>query len=157
MTHRADQIIEAAAEAIDSWTPSIVRVFTHRRESLAEDHDELPAISVDFGEDEPFDAADVSDGGAFLMDGTFQSLLTLNITGAALARDEPELRRELLKLRTYVHIGIRRHPTLSLPFVIDTHYGGANTPIVDTSGDIIVGELTAPWGVRYEMNPDSPE
>ena len=153
MTHRADQIIEAVAEAIRSVAPSTVNVYTHRRESLSEDENELPSISVDFGEDEPFAGPDA----AFLTDGTIQSLLTVNVTGAATALDEVELRRTLLDLRSTAHIGVRRNAALGLPFVIDTHYGGANAPVVDVSGGWPVGELTAPWGVRYEMNPDSPE
>lgn len=152
MTHRADQIIEAVTKAIESFVPSTIKVYAHRRLSLAEDQDELPAISVDFGEDQP-----TGDDGSSLMDGTIASLLTLNITGIATSFDEPQLRRQLLQIRAYVHGGIKQNHNVGLPFVIDTHYGGANPPEFDVSSDMLVGELTSAWGVRYEMNLNNPE
>jgi len=147
--HPANEIIEAVAEAIRAVAPSGVSVHVHRRDSLSEL--ELEAISVDFGDDEP-----LSDGeGAILLDGTIESVLTVNVTGAAKATDEKELRVKLLGLRTIAHIAIRRQRYL-LPFVTSTHYGGANPPDVNTEGDILFGELTSPWGVRYEMPGDGP-
>lgn len=152
MTHRADQILEAVADAIRSVVDSTVNVYVHRRDSLSDGESELPAISVDYGTDDA-----IGDGeDAFLLDGTIESLLTVNLTAAAVATDSPELRRKLLELRTLGHRGIRRQVQL-LPFVKGTHYGGANEPDVNTEGEQIVGELTSPWFVRYEMDPDNPE
>lgn len=152
MTHRADQIVDAIVDAIATWSPSTVKVYAHRRLSLSDDQDELPAISVDFGEDTP-----VGEEGSYLTDGTIQSLLTVNVTALATAVDEASLRRELLRLRAHVHVAINKVRGLGLPFVIDTHYGGANPPEVDVSGDAPIGELTTPWGVRYEMTLNTPE
>lgn len=152
MTHRVEQIIDAMTEVINSVTPSTVKVYAHRRLSLSEDQDELPAISVDFGEDQPADG-----DGSHDLGGTIQSLLTINVTGLVAATDEPTLRRKLLDLRTDVHIAINKNTGLGLPFVLDTHYGGANPPASDVSSEVIIGELTSVWGVRYEMNHDNPQ
>lgn len=153
MSHRADRIVDAIVSAIQGACPSSIRVYAHRRLTLSEDESQLPAISVDFGEDVPVN----DDQGAYLMDGSLQSLLTVNITGIAVSVDEASIRRSLLDMRSLVHIGIKGNSNLGLPFVIDTHYGGANPPEVDISSDKLVGELTSAWGVRYEMNLLSPE
>ena len=152
MTHRACQIIDAVADAIKSTVPSNINVYAHRRESLAEDQDELPAISVDFGEDEP-----IGDDGSDKLDGTITSLLTVNVSGLASDIEESLLRRSLLQLRTHAHVAIKRNKDLGLPFVLDTHYGGANPPDVNVEGDTLIGELTSVWGVRYELRLDTPE
>lgn len=151
MSHRADQIVEAVVAAIATSGPSTRKVFAHRRLSLSEEHDELPAHSVDFGEDTPIDA------GASFTDGTIASLLTVNVTHVAVAAEEHILRRLLLDMRAEVHIAIKAVRDLGLDFVIDTHYGGANPPEVDVTGTMLVGELTSVWGVRYEMPLHSPE
>ena len=151
MSHRAAQIIDAVAAAITATAPSGHKVFTHRRESLSEEQDELPAHSVDFGEDQPVEA------GSTHLDGTIGSLLTVNVTSVTTAVEEHLLRALLLEMRAEVHVAIKRTQDLELPFVIDTHYGGANPPEVDVSGDTLVGELTSVWGVRYEMPLHSPE
>lgn len=152
MSHRADQVVDAAVDAIASFVPSTVSVYAHRRLSLAEDQDELPGITVDYGEDVP-----VASDGSDLLDGSIESLLTLNVTGIAIEFDEKNLRRKLLDLRSYVHQAIQANQGLQLPFVIDVHYGGALPPDISIEGDQLSGELTSQWGVRYEMKPNTPE
>lgn len=152
MMHKADQIVDAVVSAIKANASSEVKVYAHRRLSLAEDQDELPGISVDFGEDTP-----VGEPGAYELDGTIHSLLTVNITSICIAETEEALRRQLLQLRALVHESLGLSPRLGLPFVIDLHYGGANPPDIDVSGETLAGELTAPWGVRYEMSRQSAE
>ncbi len=152
MTHRADQIIDAVVDAIKSFVPSNIKVYPHRRMSLIDDQDELPAISVDYGEDEP-----IGDDGSEFLDGNIASLLTVNVTGLASEIEESLLRRSLLELRAHVHVAVKRNKDLGLPFVLDTHYGGANQPDVNVDGDTLIGELTSVWGVRYERNLNTPE
>ena len=151
MTHRADQIIDAIASYVKAYSPSTVEVHTHRRLSLSCD-EELPAISIDFGEDTPF-AGD----GSSMLDGTIESLLTVNVTAVASDVEERALRKKLLEMRTHVHRAIKTVRKLELEFVTGTLYGGALAPEVDVSGDAIIGELTSQWGVIYEMDEDNPE
>ena len=88
MSHKAQQIIEAIAGQLEAFISEPVNIYQHRANSLADDFDELPAISVDFGEDAPFDA----DGAAgFDM---IQSVLTVNATAIVTgdgARGSPKL------------------------------------------------------------------
>ena len=116
MTHRADQIIDAVTDAINSFTPSTVKGYAHRRLSLSEDQDELPAITVDFGEDTP-----TGDDGSAGLEGMIESLLTVNVTGLAVAPDEPTLRRTLLELRAQAHVAIKKTADQGMDFGIDTH------------------------------------
>lgn len=151
MTHRAEQIIDAAAAAIlEQVQAAGTKVYTHRRLSLAEDQDDLPAIVVDFGPDEP-DSEFGADNLAFI-----DSLLTLEITGATTAAEEPELKAALLELRRQVHIALMADPQLGLAFVIDTRYGPTEAPDIDTSGELLAGALTSAWQVHYRMNITDP-
>jgi len=152
MTHRAEQIIVAARGEIEAFAPSSIAVFAHRRLSVGIDNDELPAISVDFGEDVP-----VGDQGAYDLDGELQSLLTLNVTAVVTDVEEGALRSRLLELRAEIHRALRRNRGLSLPFVMDVLYGGSLAPDIDVSGETLIGELTSQWGVRYSMHNDTPE
>ena len=150
--HRADQIVDAVVTAIRAWGPGSVRVFAHRRLSLNQDEAELPAISVDYGEDVPADDLD-----AFDMSGNIGSLLTVNVTGLVMNHDEKEVRRLLLELRALVHAAINRTNNLELAFVSGIFYGGALPPEVDVANDQVIGELTSQWGIRYRMTINSAE
>lgn len=143
MTHRADQVIDAAAALIDTQA-SGVTVYTHNRFSLF--GAELPAISVDYGEDTPIEQ----------VTGFIDSLLSLQITGVAVSPDEADVREELLRLRRDAHIALMADETLGLAFVVTTTYGGANAPEIDTSGEVVVGALTSIWQVYYRMNLTDP-
>lgn len=147
MAHRADQIIDAIVSAIESQVgPTGVHVYSHRRLTLAEDQDELPAISVDFGEDTP-----ATENVSYI-----DSLLSCQITGIVSAHEEQDLRSELLDLRRQVHIALMADPTLGLSFVVTAHYGGADEPVVDASGETIIGAYTSTWTVYYRMNYTDP-
>lgn len=149
MTHRADQIISAIVSAIDArMKPKGVHVFEHRRDSLDEDQDELPAYSVDFGEDNP---ADVDETGGY-----FDSLLTVPVTGVVALPIEEEAKAEALDLRRQAAIAICADRTLGLSFVINTMYGGADAPVVDASSGLYVVEYTSIWTVYYRMNISDP-
>lgn len=152
MTHRAAQIIDAVTQAVSVHVPSGVRAYSHRRLTLSGDYDELPAITVDFGEDQPVDGPGSSE-----LEGLIVSLLTVNVTAIVADPDEHQLRRRLLELRADVHRALMSNLDLGLAFVLDTHYGGASPPEFDVAGDQLVGELTSQWGVRYEMQLDNPE
>lgn len=148
MAHRADQVVDAIVTAIDTAVkPKGVHVFAHRRLTLLADQDELPVISVDFGEDNP--AQELT--GAY-----FDSLLSCQITAVAVAREEADLKTELLDLRRRIHVALMADRTLGLSFVVNTHYGGTEAPQIDASVDPIVGELVSVWNVYYRMNIADP-
>lgn len=147
MTHRADQIIDAVAALIETQVqPSGVKVYTHRRFSLAADQDELPAISVDYGEDTAVTHI------AHAID----SLLNLEITGVVAASEEADVRAELLRLRREVHKAVMADETQGLAFVVTTTYAGAATPELNVDGGNVVGELTSSWAIYYRMDPSDP-
>lgn len=146
--HRADQVLNAIVTAITAAVqPTGVKVFAHRRLTLLADQDELPAISVDFGEDNPAQE---------LTGGYFDSLLSCQITAVAVAREEADLKTELLDLRRRIHVALMADRTLGLSFVVNTHYGGTEAPQIDASVDPIVGELVSVWNVYYRMNIADP-
>lgn len=127
--------------------PLGVKVYAHRRLSLAADQDELPAISVDFGEDNPQQE---------LSGAIFDSLLSCQITAIVARPEEPDVKTELLDLRRRIHIALMADRTLGLSFVINTHYGGTEAPELDVSGDAVVGWLTSVWNAYYRMNIADP-
>lgn len=148
MTHRAEQVLVAVAAAIETAVqPSGVHVFTHRRFSLAANQDELPAISVDYGEDQPF-----TDRNNVYID----SRLVVQITGVAQSHDEADLRQLLLELRASAHAAIAADFTFGLDFVITAAYGGAAEPEIDVDGEYVIGALTSTWVVHYRMNYSDP-
>lgn len=143
MTHRADQIIEAVAEIVRAQIgPAGANVFTHHRESLAGEQGQIPAISVDFGPDDP-----EPENTQYI-----DSTLTVMVTAIAQASDVASVRRVLLGLRRKTHVALMADPKLGLEFVIVTNYGPVSAPNVDTSGAVAVGSLAAAWLVTYRMN-----
>lgn len=148
MTHRADQIIAAVAAAVQTQAGgSGVKVYTHRASSLAADQDELPAYSVDYGEDRP---------GEILIAQVIRSQLEVLITAVVAGAVEEEVRTELLRLRREAHRAILSDATQGLAFVLDTQYGGAAPPEFQDDGDKYVGALTSAWLVHYEMQYTDP-
>lgn len=151
MTHKAAAIITATADALRAFVTEPVNVFEHRALSLAEDHDELPAISVDFGEDAPFNA-DGAAGFDFI-----QSVLTVNLTIIVAGTDEHDVRADLLSFRSEVHRAMTAQPRLGLAGVLSVNYGGAEAPEVLFEGDVCLGALVCVWGILYETAAQNPE
>jgi hypothetical protein len=148
MTHRANQIVDAMVSIIDTAaSPLGIHVYPHRRFSLAGDQDELPAISVDFGEDSPQHE---------LTGGYFDSLLTCMVTAVAEAPEEQDLKLELLDLRRKAHVALMADRKLGLEFVVNTLYAGAEAPQIEAAGETIQGALTSVWQVYYRMNISDP-
>lgn len=147
--HRASQIVDRIAEVIGARVgPSGVNVFTHRRLSLSAEQGELPAHSVDFGPDEP-----EVENTTYI-----DSTLTVPVTFIATVAVEDELRRRMLEQRREVHIALMADPTLGLPFVITTRYGGAEAPefSANDEGELLAASLTSIWLVTYRMNLTDP-
>jgi len=148
VTHRAAAIIDAAAALIRARVePLGIHVYTHRRHSLNPGQDEMPAISVDMGEDIPGPESTSS----------FDSLLNLEITGVAALPTEPEVTAEIIRLREEAHIALRADVTLGLPYVVNTLYGGAARPTeTESEGELVVRALTSVWIVYYQMSKTDP-
>lgn len=148
MTHRANQIVEAVASALESRVgPKGHKVFTHRKLSLASEEDQLPAHSVDFGADEP-EAENTS---------YLDSTLTVKTTAVISAATEQDLRLALLAARREQHRAVMADPKQGLAFVITTMYGGAEEPeITEGNYEALVGTLASSWRITYRMNLTDP-
>jgi len=134
LAHRAQIILEAIAG--------------HRRFSLDPEQDELPAITIDFGEDRRADSSVLS---------SITSQLSVECTAVVMASLEADLRTRLLELRAEIHRAVMANHRLGLPDVVSTtFYGGAGAPAIDADGEQFVGELTSTWLVLYEMSLSDP-
>lgn len=148
MTHRAQQIVDAVAAALAA-SSSVGAVFTHRSYSLSEEDQELPATTVNVGEDQPLSELGASNV-AFL-----DSLLTLEVAHLARADSVEQLLTDLIAMRTAGHVALMADRSQGLNFVIDTRYGGAGAPDVDISTGP-AGQLVTRWQVHYRMNLTDP-
>ena len=145
--HRAQQIFDAAYELVSARvTASGVKVFKHHRQFLDEEQDELPAISVDYGTDDPADGTL----------GDYHSVITLETVAQASAPTAEELHEKLLELRAEIHIALRESPTLGLSFVMNTNYGPVDKPELNTRGELFSGALTSRWLIHYWMDLSDP-
>src|ERR1700741_718450 len=98
MTHRAEQVLDAVAELVrarvNASGNSAVKVLTHRRFTLDPEQDELPAISIDYGEDRPSESESL---------GSIYSTLSVECTAFVSSPLEAEIRKKLLELRAEIH------------------------------------------------------
>ena len=62
----------------------------------------------------------------------------------------------LMDRRRSVHVALMADRSLALPWVIDTRYGGAQRPLIDTGAEYIFGRLTCLWLVHYRANLADP-
>ena len=148
MAHRAAQVIDAIAALVLARVGPSVKVFTHRRFTLDPEQDELPAITVDYGEDRKADSSTL---------GSITSLLSVECTAVVVAPLEADLRATLLELRAQIHRAVMANHRLGLPDIVSTtFYGGASAPGIDAEGEQLVGELTSTWLVLYDMSLSDP-
>lgn len=147
--HRAEQIIEAIASALRvRATPKGVQVYTHRRESLAAEEDQIPAISVDFGEDDPADSGFLSG---------IDSALAVVIGIVAKTALPEDVRALLLDWREVSDdvLGLARESPdgqkLGLSFVNAIRYGGASDPDINPEGEQHSGALECRWFTDYRL------
>lgn len=125
-----------------------MKVYTHRRLTLDPDQDELPAITVDYGEDRRADSQTL---------GMIDSLLAVEITAVRAASDEAVLRSGLLDLRTEIHRAVMANPRFGIPdVVVSTYYNGATAPEFNVEGEQLIGALTSTWLVHYRMELSDP-
>ena len=147
MAHRAAQVIDAIAALLAANTSLQAQVFKNRTLVLSEDEGELPAVTVNFGADEPDSVEELNRIG---------SALEVVLTAACVGDSEAEVLAALLELRRQSHIALMADTSLGLSFVWHTVYGGASIPQLQ-QGERMCGALTTRWTVRYAMNITDPQ
>jgi hypothetical protein len=146
MTHRAQQVVDAmraniTANAVVNWT-----VYRQRIDGLDVSELELPAVSVTFAADLPFNALGPTNLN-FL-----DSLQSVDVILVAEGASEDDVVVALMEMRKQSHIAVSVDRTQGLAFVIDTRYGGADAPLLNASADRFAGSLKTLWHVYYRMN-----
>ncbi len=150
MSHRAIEIVDAAAAALAASATLRAVVFTHRQLTMSADEQEVPAVSVRMGSDTP-----ISDAG--VENFTYiDSLLEISVEAYARDVDEVALLTQLVELRRQIHITLQADITLGLPYVSDVRYGGALEPALSADAEFMAGSLSSRWLVRYRMNQADP-
>jgi len=150
--HRAEQIVVAVVAALDAAVGIAATNYLHRELSLSDEDQELPALCVRNGQDQP-----LSDLGAVNF-AFIDSLLEVRVAAYAKGATEIDVATELARMRAVTHralLGTDR--TLGLSFVIDTRYGGADRPEFDSNVSRIGGMQESVFFVHYRMNIADPE
>lgn len=152
MTHKAEQVIDAIVEVLQE-SAIVPNVFAHRSLSLAEDQGELPAITVNFGDDTVVDefGNDTDEG-----DAEIDSMLAVGIVIWLTGPTEPEVKRALMHAREQCHVALLTNPTLGHDFIVVIRYAGASAPVLDSSSETIGGQLSTAFNVHYRMNAANP-
>jgi hypothetical protein len=145
MSHRVQQILNAAAAALSANASLGAIVEVNRVRSLSEEQAELPVVTVNYGADAP-DDGDLD---------SFRSTIEVHLTAVCTGESETEVLSRLLDIRTQCHIALMADMSLGLSFVWHTAYGGADAPFLQQA-ERMLGSLTARWGVRYIMNISDP-
>lgn len=151
--HRAEQIVDAIVALLATDSTIGGPVYKHRALSLSAEDQELPAVSVAIGQDQPLAEYGVTNV-AFV-----DSLLELVVTVACEADTESAAITELFRLRSEVHrtmMAGQRDFSLTT-IVIDTRYGGAAAPVINTEGGRLAASLDTRWLVHYRTNISDPE
>jgi hypothetical protein len=150
--HRAEQIVQAAATAIAAQSGIAANVRTHDSMTANAEDQELPAVSVNQGDDSPTD--DDGFGNLAFIDSLSQLKLVLKAQGST----QQEIAAELARLRAVTHRAMLAAPrTLGLDFVMGIQYGGASEPEYTTEGSPLAGRMECAFAVLYRMNLTDPE
>jgi hypothetical protein len=145
--HKVQQILEAAAAVCIANTNLVALVEVNRIRSLAEEEQELPALTINYGPDAPDESE------------TFESLgsaIEIVTTAYCAGDTEQEVLASLLQMRSQVHVSLMADMSLGLPFLWEIRYGGADAPLV-VQGERTLGSLTCRWNARYQMDNDDPQ
>ena len=151
--HRAEQILQAAASTIADETDLAAAVYPHRTLSLSANDQELPAICVNDGPDQPLAESGYSN--LAFIDSNFQ----LDISIYAQGETQQQVADELYRLRSVVHRAMLASPRdLGLPsFVMGIAYGGADKPDYATDAAPLAGTMDCSFTIMYRMDITSPE
>lgn len=152
-SHRAEQVLQAAKSAIESQSDVGAAVFDHRTLSLSADDQELPAICVNEGPDQP--SSDTGYDNIAFVDSNFRLDISLYAQGST----QKEVATELVRLRSVVHRALMAAPReLGLTdIVMGIAYGGADKPSYTTEGSPLAGQMDCSFTVLYRMNLTDPD
>lgn len=153
MTHRAEQVLQAAKSAIEAQSDVGAAVFDHRTLSLSADDQELPAICVNEGPDSPF--SDTGYSNFAFVDSSYRLDILLYAQGST----QKEVATELMRLRSVVHRAMLADPRdFGLPLIVmGVAYGGADQPTYSQEGSPLAGSLQCFFSVSYRMNLTDPD
>lgn len=150
--HREEQVLQAAKALIEAEDGIAAAVYSHRTLPLNAEDQELPAIVVNKGSDEPGSEFGYSDM-AFV-----DSVAELQITLYAQGDSQEQVDSELDRLRVAVHAALLQAPrTLGLSFVMGIRYGGAQAPEYSDEGSPLAGRRVCAFSIHYRMNLTDPE
>ncbi len=150
--HRVEQVLQAAATAVEVQSGLAAAVHTHRTLPLSAEDQELPAVCVNQGDDAPLDDAGYSN--LSFADSRSELKMVLYAQGSS----QQEAYTDLVRLRTAVHKAMLAAPrTLGLDFVMGIAYGGASEPEYSTEGSPLAGRMECAFAVQYRMNLTDPE
>ena len=154
MSHRAEQVVDAAQSRLQAHALLAgVNVLQHRVLSLSSLDQELPAVSITLGDDEPLDE-DGSSNLAFF--DSQQTLIFRIVVKGEPQDDEQHVISALQNLRRSIHVALMVDDSLALAFVIGTRYGGADAPQLEVQDEHLTGILDCRWLVHYRMNIADP-
>ena len=147
MTHPEDQIMDQVLSLLTGLATTGSNATRGR--IRPENPNELPAIGVYLGPDEPVEP----EGGT-----SFQKLdsdLTVKVI-AIVTGKEDQLDKKLSQIRREVTVALMADETLGLPFVIVTEEGRAEEPVVDGEGRTFVAYREMSWTVTYRRDRRNP-
>ena len=140
-------ILQAHAQLADA------NVLQHRVLSLSDEAQELPAISITFGDDATIDEDGASN---FAFIDSLQTLVFRIVVEAAAGDEEEHAISALQDLRRGIHMALMADRSQGLAWVIDTRYGGADPPVISRESERLCGSLDCRLTVHYRMNIADP-
>lgn len=152
-THRAEQILQAAKDAIEAQPDVGAGVFAHRTLTVAALDQELPAVCVNMGPDSATDETGYSN--LNFVDSSLRVDVSLYAQGVT----QQEVATELLRLRSVTHRALLASPRdLGLTdFVMGISYGGAEKPAFTDAGSPLAGRMDCTFSILYRMNLADPD
>jgi hypothetical protein len=149
-THRTSALVDAIAAAISSQVASAYGVYKNRSLTLTESEQELPALSVSAGRDDPLDPMGASNLSVL------DSLLDVQVWAYAAGADETAVFATLADARRQAHIAIMADVTLG-GLAMNARYGGAEAPQIGADGARIVGRQYSLWRIHYRVTAADPQ
>jgi hypothetical protein len=151
MTHRAQQIVEQIQDLLQASTSLGVNpenVFAMRSISISESDGQLPAITIEYGDDNNVPTSQFN---------SVWSELAIRLTVYDRQEDEPALHQSLLNIRSQIESILGRDVSLGLvDVVLMTKYESTSAPEFDSTSDKIVGRFRSNWRVTYVLNSLTP-
>lgn len=144
MTHRAESIVVAVLDKVDSLTTTTTHAFRGRVRPLQEA--ELPAVFVYMGPDEIIQ---------HLLQGKLDSVLTVYID-AVVKTASAQVDTTLNLIRSEITVALQADYTQGLAYIIDTKEIGAGEPDLSGDGDQRTGVLRTTWQIHYRRSRADP-